>query len=370
MRVTHVVSGDLWAGAEVQCFQLLRSFAESGEVSPRAIVLNEGELAQRIRSLGIPLAVIPENQYSALELFRRLVDDLRTHRADLVHTHRTKENILGAMAARVAGVRASVRTAHGASEHRPRGLALAKRVAGTLDRFVGKHLQRRVVAVSSDLAQRLTPVFGAQRIRTIPNGIDVERTRAEAAALAELPGKAGVVRIGLVGRLVPVKRVDVFLSIARALHAAFGTLVEFHVIGDGPEVAQLRAAEQAGGMPLHVLGFRRDALPLLRGLDMLFLTSDHEGTPMVVLEALALRVLVVARAVGGLPAVLGEGDHGVLIGSTEPAAWVDALRPFMLDPQLRSRLAERGFQAVSTQWSAAANARGYVQLYRECVGGR
>ena len=132
----------------------------------------------------------------------------------------------------------------------------------------------------------------------------------------------------------------------------------------------LRAAEQAGGMPLHVLGFRRDALPLLRGLDMLFLTSDHEGTPMVVLEALALRVLVVARAVGGLPAVLGEGDHGVLIGSTEPAAWVDALRPFMLDPQLRSRLAERGFQAVSTQWSAAANARGYVQLYRECVGGR
>ena len=99
LRVTHIVSGDLWAGAEVQCFQLLRSLAEDGAVSPRAIVLNEGELASRAAAAGIEVCVIPEARHTPVELYRRITRELRAQAPQLVHTHRGKENIIGSLAA-------------------------------------------------------------------------------------------------------------------------------------------------------------------------------------------------------------------------------------------------------------------------------
>jgi len=366
LRVTHIVSGDLWAGAEVQCFQLLRSLAEDGAVSPRAIVLNEGELASRAAAAGIEVCVIPEARHTPVELYRRITRELRAQAPQLVHTHRGKENIIGSLAARSAGVAASIRTAHGASEHAPAGLAPRKRLLGWLDRLAAQRWQRRVVAVSDDLAGQLREQFGAERVTVIRNGIDVARTLAEAHGAA-LPGRPDTLKIGFIGRLAPVKRLDVFLGVAAALHAALPGRIEFYVIGDGPDAPRARAALGAATLPLHVLGFRRDALPLLRGLHALLLTSDHEGTPMVVLEAMCLRVLVAAHAVGGLPALLGGGSSGLLVPSQRPEEWVARLAPLLTDAARRDELTEQGYSAVNAHWSAAANARQYAQLYRECV---
>jgi glycosyltransferase involved in cell wall biosynthesis len=88
---------------------------------------------------------------------------------------------------------------------------------------------------------------------------------------------------------------------------------------------------------------------------------------MVVLEALCLQVLIAAHEVGGLPTLLGQGRHGVLVPSQEPAAWVEALRPVLFDAQWRRGCTGAGFEAVSSLWSATASAQRYVELYRQCL---
>src|SRR5690606_8407204 len=112
------ISGDLWAGAEAQAFALLSALSMQPEMSVAVALMNEGELARRLRSSNIPVTVIPESRLSfprLLHKLRRLISDWRP---DVIHTHRTKENILGSLANLTTGRAACIRTVHGADEHK------------------------------------------------------------------------------------------------------------------------------------------------------------------------------------------------------------------------------------------------------------
>src|SRR5277367_5793662 len=119
VRVLHIISGDLWAGAEAQAFTQLSALHEAN-VTVAAALLNEGELAARLRARGVPVTVLDESRLSGTGILLALRRLMREWRPDIVHTHRTKENILGSLANRLAGNVPSVRTVHGASEDKSR----------------------------------------------------------------------------------------------------------------------------------------------------------------------------------------------------------------------------------------------------------
>jgi glycosyltransferase involved in cell wall biosynthesis len=111
--------------------------------------------------------------------------------------------------------------------------------------------------------------------------------------------------------MVPVKRVDLFLQAAALLSQTQPNRYRFVVVGDGPLLGEMRALADRLGVAQEVdfLGFQSNSLSILKQMDCLVVSSDHEGLPMVVLEALSLGVPVVAHAVGGMPEVL-EGVPG------------------------------------------------------------
>ncbi len=311
LRVLHIASGDLWAGAEVQAFTLMSHLTRMPETAVAAVLMNEGTLCDRLRSVGILVHVIDEQRISPVGIISRLRGFLRSWRPDIVHTHREKENILGSLANRFCGNVPSVRTVHGADEHfEMDGWSdIRRRVMNDLDRWCGRALQQRVIAVTADLGSQLMEEFLADKIAVIENGIDAEEVK-KTMGVAEFRRDApNATHIGIAGRLVKVKRVDLFLETAALLlrdhpHRCW----KFHVFGDGPMRRELEEFAQALRISRSVTfhGHRQDILTCITGLDGLVMCSDHEGMPMVALEASALSVPMVAHAVGGLIDVVPE----------------------------------------------------------------
>src|SRR5207249_3695 len=99
LAVCHIVSGDRWAGAEVQVATLLRAMAGRNGLRVAAIVLNEGRLADELQTAGVEVRVIPESRNGFFQIYRQAASFLREHPADVLHSHRYKEDILAAVLA-------------------------------------------------------------------------------------------------------------------------------------------------------------------------------------------------------------------------------------------------------------------------------
>ena len=338
-----------------------------------AALLNEGELAKRLRARGIDVHVFPENRLNGLQILLALRRLLLEWRPDIVHTHRLKENILGALANRLAHSAPSLRTVHGASEHVPRGLRqLPKRILHGLDRWTGNHLQQRVIAVSAELRSKLAASYAPGKLLLIENGVDADGVRAQAQPAAWRAAEPAARHIGIVGRLVPVKRVDIFLEMAAQLRAQRPECEwRFHVLGDGPLRNALQARARQLGLDAVATfhGHRSDIASCIGGLDALVVCSDHEGLPMTLLEAMALRARIVAHAVGGMPDALAGYATAKLVTDHEPAAYADAVSAVLAAGPDPASMAPALPERFSARSNALAVARVYAEIHAERRGG-
>ena len=310
LRVMHIISGDLWAGAEVQAYTLLKHLAKDVDIF--VILMNQGELSEKLQQLGIKIEIIDEKHHSSLSIIFKILRQIRQFKPDVIHTHRQKENILGSIANLLAiafrgKLTPSVRTAHGAPEFNPKG---KQKIQVWLDRWVGRWLQTKVIAVSNDLAEKLHSIFPPDHIVVIPNGVDQESLRQQASIANFRQQAPGKTHIGIIGRLEPVKRVDIFLEMAALLLKEGKKDWMFHIIGDGKLRPTLEAQADELKISSHVCfhGHRTDIPSCIVSLDAIIMCSDHEGTPMTALEALALGTPLIAHDVGGLREILAQSQ--------------------------------------------------------------
>jgi len=159
VRVLHIASGDLWAGAEVQLFTLAKALKNNTNTIVDIILLNYGILEKKLIGNGINVIVFDETKLSSLAILWKLIRIIHQVQPDVIHTHRLKENILGCVAARLNGNIPTLRTAHGAPEHSPSWRQFPKRIIHWLDFFCGRYLQQAIISVSEDLAERLKKRF-------------------------------------------------------------------------------------------------------------------------------------------------------------------------------------------------------------------
>jgi len=367
VRVLHIASGDLWAGAEVQAFTLISHLARLPETEIAAVLMNDQTLADKLRSIGIATYVLDERRTHSIGIFVRLRRVLRSWQPDVVHTHRQKENILGSLANRSCRNVPSVRTAHGANElSGGTGWgAVRRRMVTRLDRWCGRALQQRVIAVTRALGVQLTAEFPAEMVTVIENGVDFEEVRRERGVAEYRAKEPNATHIGIAGRLVEVKRVDLFIETAALLLRERPERTwQFHIFGDGPlrrSLEELSARLQTREKVLFH-GHRQDIATCVGGLDALVMCSDHEGMPMVSLEAAALGVPMVAHAVGGLLDVVPEE---FLVTRHDPHGYSSGiLRALRADG---CAIAARGAIGSLARFSAQRNAERVRALYEQVV---
>ena len=368
IHVLHIASGDLWAGAEAMLYTLAKTLHSKLSTQVTVVLLNHGTLEQKLRDCGIAVFVLDEshlNGFQVLQQLCRIIDDIKP---DVIHSHRSKENILGSIAAWYKHRIPSLRTVHGAPEHRAPLHQLPRYIIQFLNRFSGRLLQRYIIAVSADLANKLKNDFPESKIKVIENGVDIDTLLS---SVTPSPSKNNnFYRIGIAGRLTPVKRVDLFIDCALYLKQHHPELsIHFHIYGSGPLqetlVAQVRSS-QADGY-IHFEGHTENIPQQLLSLDALLMTSDHEGLPMILLEAMCMKTPVIAHAVGGIPHLLDYGKCGTLIEEHGVKSFADAVIDLVMQPEHYKQSAELAFTRIKQQYSAQQTARAYLDIYRELI---
>ena len=191
----------------------------------------------------------------------------------------------------------------------------------------------------------------AEKLRVIPNAVE------HVADRPAVFGQSGVMRVGFLGRLDPVKRVDLLIDACRVAK------VPLDVYGDGPDRPRLEAHAADSDVTFHGFTPRDEALA---AVDVLALTSVGEGMPMVLIEAMAAGVPVAGLDVPGVRDVIEDGQTGVLAEDVDALA--DALRRLRDDPAERRRFAEAGLREVRERFTWHRVLLMYRSLFDEVVG--
>jgi glycosyltransferase involved in cell wall biosynthesis len=363
---------DVAAGAEVQLSVLLAALAKMPELELSAILFNNGPLAADVRRLGIKTQVIPESEHNLFSIFKQLRHYFGRHPVDILHTHKYKDNMLGGLASLGCGVRARVRTIHGAPEPFVGFGAAKMTLYEGFDHCVNRWLVDRIIAVSLDLQNRLVKQLGTEKVTCIHNAVDtdaIQITGRRAELRRELNFSEDDFVIGTMGRIVPVKGFDSFLRAARIIRKQRSN-AKFVIVGDGPLKASLQALSHACCLDNDVLflGHRGDAPDVLQVMNLFVLPSLSEGIPMVLLEALALARPVVATRVGGIPEVIEDGASGLLVNPGSDEELADRCITLMDDDHLARRLGIAGRKQVEERFSARVMAEKVAELYGQLAG--
>jgi glycosyltransferase involved in cell wall biosynthesis len=174
--------------------------------------------------------------------------------------------------------------------------------------------------------------------------------------------------VGAVAVLRPEKALDVLVAAVSLLAAEFPHL-RVVIAGGGPEEARLRALVRELGLDktIMLLGLRRDVADVLAAVDVVALSSDREGTPLAVMEAMAAAKPVVATRVGGIPDLIEDGVHGLLVPPRDPSALAGALGRLLRDAQLRKELGRRGQERQRREFDVGVAVQRVETIYEELV---
>jgi L-malate glycosyltransferase len=369
LRVCHVAMGDLWAGAEVHLKELLSKLVLMPRLSLSVILFNGGRLEEEIKAVGVPVKVLPENSWGSARIFAELVHHFKKSNIKLVHTHKYKDNILAAVAARVAGVRHIIRTVHGLSEPF-NGLESFRIGAYELcDRTVSRTCVDKIIAVSSDIEKMLSSKYGSQKVIQIHNGIDCESfspTINRDEVRCELGVESKRLLIGTIGRLTSIKGHEYLLRSAQ-LFLKKHSNAKFLFAGAGPLKDRLQsyAIELGIGESILFLGHREDTYRIMSALDIFVLPSLHEGIPLVLLEAMAAALPIVASRVGGIPEVLTDQVHGLLVSAENPLELAEACEKFVHDPVFAQSCAQAARFRVEREFASSTMGAKVASLYEQ-----
>ena len=365
IHVLHLASGDLWAGAEAMLYTLAKTLHSELNTRVTVILLNHGTLEQKLRICGISVFVLDESRLNAFQIFRQLCRIIEDIKPDVIHSHRIKENILGSIAAWYKHRIPSLRTVHGATEHRPPLHQLPKHIILFMNWLSGRFLQRYIIAVSTDLATKLEASFPKAKIKVIENGIDIDNILSGITSSSQK--KDNFHHVGIAGRLTHVKRVDLFIDAALHIKRHHPeNNVHFHIFGSGPLQEMLTATVSANHANdyIHFEGHIENIPQHLQTLDALLMTSDHEGLPMILLEAMCMKTPIIAHAVGGIPHLLDNGLCGTLIQEHTPKSYADAIVRLISQPIQYQQQAELAFKRIELQYSAGLTASSYLNTYK------
>lgn len=268
----------------------------------------------------------------------------------------------GRLAAKLAGVPVICSALH--STGWPDGV-------GRLNRWLTP-LTDGFIAVAQSHAEYLAEHerFPAERVFTIPNGVDINRFRPNHAQRAWLRSQLGIADdaqvVGIVAALRPEKNHAQFIQAAREVLRHFPN-THFAIVGEGSERQSIEAtlADCRHRSHFHLLGNRNDTERILAGLDLFCLTSRNEANPVSILEALSCCVPVIAPDVGSISETVIDGKTGIL---TKPLRWeetVAAMIGVLRDPPRAARLGRAGRVLVRDRWSLQSMVQGYETLIAE-----
>ena len=343
-------------GAERQLFFIAKALQESG-ARVRLLTLTRGEYwEEQIRQLGVPVVWVGERA-GRLRRLALICAELRKDPPHIVQSQHFYTNLYAAGAARALGIRevGAVRS-DVFNEVRSNGRILG-RLSLRLPRTVAAN---STAAISNAIANGVAP----HRLHLLPNVVDIDHFSP-----SERP-HSSTVRILAVGRMSEAKRFDRLLRLMAEVRGRTLHKVKAVLVGAGPLLASLQQQAKGLGLTAEEVEFHgaaEDPAPAYRDADIFMMTSDYEGTPNVVLEAMACGLAVIATRVGGVPELVEHGASGFLVEAGRIDRLLEATLALIENPGKRQDFGSRGRALVKARHSPGQLPKILTQIYQAAL---
>jgi len=336
MKVLQVIKSLGLGGAE-------RLLVDGAKVGPSLGIQHEvvsflpwkDALIPALKAAGAPVTVLPaSSSFGVLARAEALARHITVSRADIVHAHLPVASVVARVACRLAGV-PCVSTEHNVLERYHPATRLLTLSSWTL--------QNHVIACSDEVAASIARHVPASRsnplVTVVHNGVAVDRFVVDDDARRETRQRLGLADgdalVGTVCVQRTQKALDRWLRVAKVVWQRQPS-TRFVLVGDGPLRGQLEAFARELGIAdvVHFVGLQPDPVPWLGAMDVWLSTSDFEGLPLALLEAMAAERAVVATAVGGVSEVVADRFNGRLLKADDEVGLADAVSALVQDRAL------------------------------------
>jgi glycosyltransferase involved in cell wall biosynthesis len=371
LRIAQVITGLVLGGGGQVMWTIARNFDRAQFDIDVFCVIGGGELLPELDRLGVPVRIIPAYDSARLLKYRprcvrELARALRAGRYDLVHSHLFQADIIGGLAARIAGTPRVVKSLHNMGAWKRSHHLLAERLlVGRADRVI---CCSRYLAESAVRQERLD----ASRVVTIHHGVDPSRFRPvidRGAYRASLGLDPSARVVGTIGRPIAEKGHRYLLEAIPAIRAVHPD-TQFLIVGEGPLRAEMAAWVRENGFDavVKLAGARPDVPELLSLMDLFVFPSLMEGLGIAVLESMAARVPVITSDIRPLSEIVRHNENGFLVEPRNAAAIAAAVNVILSDPTNAQRLATQAFEDVVANFSERQMVAAHEQVYRDVCG--
>ena len=377
IKVMHIITTLGPAGAETMLSRIAAGMDgarfENEVVSLTGIL----DLAERMQEIGVRVRTLGmKTSLPNPLLVMRLAQWIRESKPDVIHTWMYHANLIGSLAARLAGNVPLVWAIHHSTfdpRVDKRRTMLVNRACG----FLSRRLAARIVCCSeASLRTHKRLSYAAEKLEVIPNGFDLEQARPDPAARGSLRGELGIpadaLVIGMAARFHPHKDHRNFIQAAGRLHKRMPAV---HFLLCGMDITR-QNTQLAGWIDAaeiheccHLLGHRKDMCRLFAGLDIATTSSRSEAFPIAIGEAMACETPCVVTDVGDSALIVGE--TGTVVPSGDPHALAEAWRKLIeAGPAVRRRLGMAARRRVRQHFALPEIVERYQAIYARLATGR
>ncbi len=370
LRVALLATVVEFGGIERVLLTLLQHMRADIELCPLLFTRKEAKpnhFLESLEALNVPYDAIAvdTSRYKYFNPLRNIGEAIarfRNARYDLIHTHGYRADLIGFAISRYFRL-PIVSTCHG---YIPNDWHLS--LYNRLDVYLLRYFNH-VIAVSEQMKRHLVQKgVDERRIRVVINALQDASGSDRAKVRAQTRLRIGIGEdeflFGFVGRLSKEKGVAHLLQALRQWTSG-ASRWRLVLVGDGPDRAELERAVRAFGLSERVIfaGFQTDTAPWYSAMDAFVLPSLTEGTPMVLLEAMASGLPIIATAVGGVPAMIRSEENGLLVPPADPMRLLEAMQATAANRELRERLSAGAAGSVRSEHSVAAWIQQVADVY-------
>lgn len=370
IKVLQFGSSNELFGAERWILALVR-YCDTSRVENIVFTIKDSptariDLIKRADELGFSTDLIHASGPFDPRTIFRTVGLIKKHNVDILHTHGYKSDIIGYIAARLAGI-PIISTPHGSELSNDSKMNFYNRLGDQFLKWIDL-----VVPVSDGLKDEyIQKGFKDNKVKVIKNGVDileVEEVLPD-TDLSAMKRDTGIKIVGYVGQLIHRKGLPNLIKAMKTVTDIMA--VKLILIGDGAMRGELEkmAADEGITDSIELLGFRTDRIEIMKCFDVFALPSYLEGIPRVIMESMAARVPVIASDIPGVREIVKHDKTGLMVPVDSPDILADHILDLLNDSAKAGRIADNAFEHVRINHSAERMAHEYTELFYKMTPG-
>lgn len=367
VQVLHIIKSLGRGGAEILLPETLRQHDKEKFHFHYVYFLPwKNQVVAEIEKEGGTVVCIPaKNNAAILFAVRRIAAYVRKNNIQLIHCHLPWAGMVGRLVGKLTGVPV-VYTEHNKWERYHKLTYYLNKLS-----FAS---QQKVIAVSGEVATSIKTNYGKVKpeVQVVLNGADTTKyartqpVERDIRKELNIPNTATVIGITCVFRAQ--KRLTTWLEIASALHTQHSNAY-FIIVGDGPLHDEVHAKAKALGTGGFVFfaGLQTETRPYFKAMDLFMMSSEFEGLPIALLEAMSMNCVPACTAAGGIPEVIKDSVNGILVPVAEPMQLVERLSHYLHHPEQLSQMKQAARETVINSFSMKKMVTELEAIYNELI---